>query len=75
MEDGSLPTPSSNLSRTNVITIVAKGSSFEFSVNGKRVGKPITDHSGDALLSGEIGFGVEEQNTEVAFSQLHIDRL
>jgi serine/threonine protein kinase len=75
MEDGSLTTPSSNLSKTNVITIVAKGSSFEFSVNGKRVGKPITDHSGDAFLSGEIGLGVEEQNTEVAFSQLHIVRL
>jgi len=74
-QNGSLTTPSSNLSKTNVITIVAKGSSFEFFVNGKRVGKPITDHSGDALLSGEIGLGVEEQNTEVAFSQLHIDRL
>ena len=75
MEVGALTSPSSTLSKTNVITIVAKGSSFEFSVNGKRVGKPFTDHSGDALLSGEIGLGVEEQNTEVAFSQLHIDRL
>jgi eukaryotic-like serine/threonine-protein kinase len=75
MEYGSLTSPSSNLSKTNVITIVAKGSTFEFFVNDKRVGKQITDHSGDAFLSGEIGLGVEEQNTEVAFSQLHIVRL
>ncbi len=69
------PLASSNLSQTNVITIVAKGNSFQFYVNGKSVGKPITDHSGGALLSGELGLGVEEQNTEVAFSQLHIDKL
>jgi serine/threonine protein kinase len=75
MEVGSLSSPSSNLSKTNVITIVAKGSAFEFFVNGKRVGKPIIDHSGDASLSGEIGLGVEERNTEVAFSQLQIVRL
>jgi eukaryotic-like serine/threonine-protein kinase len=75
MENGSLTSPSSNLSKTNVITIVAKDSSFEFLVNGKRVGKPVTDHSGDAFHSVEIGLGVEEHNTEVAFSQLHIDRL
>jgi len=69
------PLASSNLSQTNVITIVAKGNSFQFYVNGKSVGKPITDHSGGALLSGELGLGVEEQNTEVAFSQLQIDKL
>ncbi len=74
LEDGLLAPPSSNLNQTNVITVVAKGNSFDFYVNGKRVGKTITDHSGDAILSGEIGLGVEEQNTEVAFSQLHIVR-
>jgi len=72
LQDG--PITSSNLSHTNTITIVAKGSSFEFSVNGKRVGKPIIDHTGDAFLSGEIGLGVEEKNTEVAFSHLQIDK-
>ena len=75
VEDGPLVSPPTSLKTTNVITIIAKGSSFEFFVNGKSVGKPITDHSGDAFLSGEIGLGVEEQNTEIAFSQLHIDRL
>jgi len=74
LEDGPLAPPSSNLSQTNVIRVVAKGNSFKFFVNGIPVGKTITDHSGGALLSGEIGLGVEEQNTEVAFSQLHIVR-
>jgi len=73
--DGPLVSPPTSLNPTNVITIIAKGSSFEFFVNGKSVGKPITDHSGDAFLSGEIGLGVEEQNTEIAFSKLHIDRI
>ncbi len=74
LEDGSLAPPSSNLSQTNVIRVVAKGNSFDFYVNGKPVGKTFTDHSGGAILSGELGLGVEEQNTEVAFSQLHIDK-
>ena len=73
--DGPLVSPPTSLNPTNVITIIAKGSSFEFFVNGKSVGKPITDHSGNAFLSGEIGLGVEEQNTEIAFSQLYIERL
>src|SRR6266480_4549252 len=75
LEYGQLAPPSSKLSQTNVIKVVAKGNSFDFYVNGKRVGKTITDHSGSAILSGEIGLGVEEQNTEVAFSQLRIDKL
>ena len=74
LEDGLLAPSSSNLSQTNVIRVVAKGNSFNFYVDGKSVGKTIIDHSSGAILSGEIGLGVEEQNTEVAFSQLHIDR-
>ena len=72
IEDGTLPSP---LGKSNTVTVIAKGSSFAFLVNGKSVGKPITDHTGDAFLTGEIGLGVEEQNTEVAFSQLYIQRL
>jgi serine/threonine protein kinase len=75
LDQGILASPSSNLSQTNVIRVEAKRNSFEFYVNGKLVGKPVTDHSGGAFLSGEIGLGVEEQNTEVAFSHLYIDRL
>jgi eukaryotic-like serine/threonine-protein kinase len=73
--DGTLTPLSSNLSQTNVITVVANGNSFEFYVNNKRVGKQVIDHTGDASLSGEIGLGVEEHNTEVAFSHLYIDKL
>lgn len=72
VEDGSL---TSSLSKSNTITVMAKGSSFAFLVNGKSVGKTITDHTGDAFLSGEIGLGVEEQNTEIAFSRLYIQKL
>jgi serine/threonine protein kinase len=72
VEYGSLSSP---LSKANTITVMAKGSLFKFLVNGKSVGKPITDHTGDAFLSGEIGLGVEEQNSEVAFSQLSIQKL
>jgi len=77
LADGTINTSaSSTLSNTNTITVVAKRSTFQFFVNGKSVGKPITDHSGDAFLSGgEIGLGVEEPNTEVAFSHLYIHRL
>ena len=71
VEDGTLTSP---LGKSNTITVIAKGSSFAFLVNGKSVGKPITDHTGDAFLSGEIGLGVEEQNTEVAFSHLLIGK-
>jgi len=74
LENGSLTPLFSNLSQTNVITVVAKGDSFEFFINDKRIGKPVTDPSGDAFLSGEIGLGVEEQNTEVAFSHLYIGK-
>ncbi len=72
LENGFLA--SSNLSQTNVIKVVAKGNSFNFYLNGKPIGKTITDHSNGALLSGELGLAVEERNTEVAFSQLHIVR-
>ncbi len=76
LEDGSIATSTSpTLSHTNTITVVARGSTFQFLVNGKSVGKSITDHSGDAFIPGEIGLGVEESNTEVAFSRLYIHRL
>jgi serine/threonine protein kinase len=72
--NGTLTPPSSNLSQTNVITVVAKDNLFKFYINNKHVGNPVADHSGDGFLSGEIGLGVEEQNTEVAFSHLYITR-
>ncbi len=69
------PSIISNFGQSNVIAIVVKGNSFTFYVNNKQLGKPVIDTSNQLLSSGAIGLSVEGQNTEVAFSQLHIDRL
>ncbi len=60
---------------SNVISILVKNNTFTFFVNNKQLGKPFTDTSNHPLRSGAIGLSVEGDNTEVAFSQLHIDRL
>jgi serine/threonine protein kinase len=58
---------------SNLITIDAEGNSFNFFVNNKSIAKHVTDNSGNAFTSGEIGFSVEGKKTEVAFSKLYID--
>ncbi len=75
LESGTLSSLLPNLGQLNVITVEAKGNTFNFYVNNKPVGKPVIDNSGNAFTSGEIGLCVEEQNTEVVFSHLHIDKL
>jgi serine/threonine protein kinase len=72
---GPLNSLSPNLGQTNIITVEAKGNSFNFFVNGNPVGKLVIDNSGDPFSSGEIGLSVEGQNTEVVFSHLHINKL
>lgn len=62
------------LGQRNVITAVVKRNTFTFSVNGQPVGT-MTDPSKQPLSAGDIGLCVEEQHTEVAFSQLHIEKL
>ncbi|HYT46385.1 MAG TPA: hypothetical protein VEP90_28905, partial [Methylomirabilota bacterium] len=69
------PSIISNFGQSNVIAIIVKGNSFTFYVNNEQLGKPVIDTSNQPLSSGAIGLSVEGQNTEVAFSQLHIDRL
>jgi serine/threonine protein kinase len=64
-----------NLGQRNVITAVVKGNTFTFFVNKNRVGTTMTDPLKPPLSSGGIGLSVEEQGTEVAFSQLHIEKL
>jgi serine/threonine protein kinase len=59
----------------NTIEIDTNGNAFTFFVNGKQVQKTFLDTSPQELPSGGIGLGVEEQNTEVAFSQLYISPL
>ena len=63
------------LGQPNVITVEAKGNTFSFFINGKSVGKPVTDHSKSALSEGEIGLCVEEKNSEVVFSHMYVTQL
>lgn len=53
----------------NTFTILENGSTFAFQVNGKAVGKPITDKS---YPTGYVGMLVNLNGTEVAFSNLQI---
>ncbi|HEY6285905.1 MAG TPA: hypothetical protein VIX20_09605, partial [Ktedonobacteraceae bacterium] len=62
-----------NFGQSNVITIDVKNNSLTFFVNKYQLGKPVNDTFNQPLSSGAIGLSVEGQNTEVAFSQLHID--
>ena len=54
----------------NTFKILENGSAFSFLVNGKMVGKPITDKS---YTTGYVGMLVNLDGTEVAFSNLKID--
>ncbi len=75
LASGTLSSLLPNFGQLNVITVEAKGNTFNFFVNNKPVGKPIIDNSGNVFTSGEIGLCVEEQNTEVVFSHLQINKL
>lgn len=75
LESGSITNSHSELGQPNVITAVVKENTCTFSVNGQPAGSTMTDPSKPPLSSGDIGLSVEELNTEVAFSQLHIAKL
>ena len=75
IQDGNLSGLLPNFGQRNVITAQVKGNSFTFFVNQKRVGNTMTDPSIQPINAGYIGLSVEEQNTEVAFSHLHIQKL
>jgi serine/threonine protein kinase len=75
LKSGPLSSFLPNLGQLNVITVEAKGNTFNFFVNNKSVGNPVIDNSGNAFTTGEIGLCVEEQNSEVVFSHLHINKL
>jgi len=73
---GNVSDLSLNLGQRNVITAVVTRNTFTFFVNNNK--KPVgtmTDPSKQPLSSGDIGLSVEEQNTEVAFSDLQIEKL
>jgi serine/threonine protein kinase len=58
-----------------VITVEAKGNTFSFLINGRPIGKPVTDGSKSALSRGEIGLYVEEYNAKVRFSHMFVTPL
>jgi serine/threonine protein kinase len=62
-------------SASNTITIEARGNTFSFSINGQSLGQPVTDTSKMPLSSGAIGLYVEDEGSEVAFSNLYIEPL
>jgi len=72
---GTLPSFLANYGQRNVITIEVKGNTFTFFVDQQSLGIPVIDNSKQPLSSGAIGLSVEEQNTEVAFSHLDINKL
>ena len=73
---GPTPAPLNTQSNANTITIVAKGNTFSFWINNIPVSKSLTDtYSNTSQPAGEVGFSVEEQGTEVAFSDLFIKSL
>jgi serine/threonine protein kinase len=76
LSGGSTPVILNPQSKTNTITIEATGNTFHFWINNVPISKPLTDtNSGTPISSGNIGFSVEEQGTEVAFSHLYITAL
>ncbi len=59
----------------NTVVIEARGNTFSFEVNGKSIAQPVSDPAQSPLSSGLIGLYVEDQGTEVAFSQLYVDNV
>jgi hypothetical protein len=59
--------------KSNTITVVAIGHTFSFLINGKPVGLSVTDSSPTALTTGEVGFSVEEEGTEIIYSHLYLN--
>lgn len=72
---GATPGLLTSAGQTNVLSVTAQDNAFTLAINGTQIGKTVRDHSNEALTSGSIGLVVEEQHTEVAFSQLHISQL
>ncbi len=78
LSGGQTPVILNTHGKTNTVTVEATGNTFHFWINKVPIKKTLTDiHSGSgtAVSSGDIGFSVEEQGTEVAFSHLYIKSL
>ena len=74
---GPTPAPLHTNGKPNTLTVEAHDHTFNFWINNIAVRGTFTDtHSTTtALSSGEVGFSVEEQGTEIVFSHLYIKSL
>jgi serine/threonine protein kinase len=72
LAEGTAPALLIGQGQTNRLEIDAHGSTFRFFINGRPVMAPLSDPSPHPLLDGSIGLYVEEEGTEIAFSQLQI---
>ena len=75
MTSGALPPLAMYTGKRNTVTIEARGNTFSFTINKHKIGKTFSDPSKSPLLTGEIGLCVEEEGTEIAFSDLYITPL
>jgi serine/threonine protein kinase len=74
LDSGPAPMLNIGVGKQNKLHVEASGSTFRFMINGQNVGSAVTDSLPGAVLltNGQIGLYVEEKDTEVAFSQLHV---
>lgn len=75
LEGGTVPTLHTAAGQSNTIVVEIVGNSFTLSVNGALVHKAFTDTLSSPFTTGEVGLSVEENNVEVAFSDMIITRL
>jgi len=74
LKGGNEPSIKNGLGQSNTLKVIARGNTFTLFINNVKVGQ-ITDTYTPAFTKGEVGLIVEEQNTEVAFSNMTLDTL
>lgn len=72
---GGVPSFNVKLGQRNILTVEARRNTFTLFISGKSLGKPVPDPFSHPYLSGEVGLCVDAKNSEVAFSNLQIDKL
>jgi serine/threonine protein kinase len=75
IKNGAVPGLVGRAGQANTLEVEARGNTFSFRVNNTMVGDTSVDASQAPLLTGLVGFYVEDKGVEVAFSQLRIDPL
>lgn len=70
---GAFPDFKPGLQQANTLTIEARNNTFIFALNGRSLGPPVVDPGHTAPAAGLIGFFVEANGVEVAFSKVMIE--